>query len=131
MFGSETACPDAYKFETFILLLRLVFELVLLKPPIGISVFGSETRITRPIAPKICTKNNSYVPHLCSKFQVSTFSRFKVIAFSASSCRIRNFARKKTYELPTQSVAEVPKIYESPRHSAMHNCFASRWLRLS
>ena len=22
-------------------------------------------------------------------------------------------------------------IYESPRHSAMHKCFASRWLRLS
>ena len=44
--GAETACPDASKFETSILLVRLVFELELFKPPIGVSVFGSETRIT-------------------------------------------------------------------------------------
>ena len=31
--------------------------------------------------PKVCTKNYSYVPQLRCKFQVSTFSRFKVIAF--------------------------------------------------
>ena len=93
--GAETACPGATIFETFSLLLRLVFELDLLKPPIGISVFGSETRITRPIAPKICSKNDSYEPYLNSKFQVSTLDRFKIIAFSNSGCRIRNFAWKK------------------------------------
>ena len=94
--GAETACPDASKFEAFTPLVRLVFELELLKPPIGVSIFDSETRITRLIAPKICTKKDSYVPHLISKFEVSTFSRFKVIAFLASCCRIRNFAQKKT-----------------------------------
>ena len=82
--GAKTACPGASKFETFILLLRLVFELELLKPPIGISVFGSETCITRPIAPKIFTDNDASVPHLRSKFQVPNFSRFKVIAFLTS-----------------------------------------------
>ena len=59
----------------------LLFELELFKPTIGISFFGLETRITRPIAPKICTKNDLYVPPLRFKFQVSNFSRFKVIAF--------------------------------------------------
>ena len=43
-----------------------------------------------------------------SKFQVSAFSRFEVAAFSTSGCKIRNFARKKTLGLPTQSVAEIP-----------------------
>ena len=43
---AENACPGATKFETFILLMQLVFELELFKSPIGISVFGSETRIT-------------------------------------------------------------------------------------
>ena len=37
--------------------------------------------------------------------------------------------------VPGQSRARVNSksyaIYESPRHSAMHKCFASRWLRLS
>ena len=37
--GAETAWPDASEFETFIFLVRLVFELELYKPPIGISVF--------------------------------------------------------------------------------------------
>ena len=40
---AETACPDAFKFETFIPLVRLVFELELFKPTFGISVFGSKT----------------------------------------------------------------------------------------
>ena len=31
--------------------------------------------------PQICTKKDSYVPQLRSKFEVSTFSRFKVRAF--------------------------------------------------
>ena len=44
--GAETACSNASKLETFILLVRLVFELELFKPPIGISVFGLEIRIT-------------------------------------------------------------------------------------
>ena len=73
---AERACPDASKFESFILLVPLVFQLELFKPTIGISFFGSETRMTGPIAPEICTKNDSYVPQLRSKFQVSTFSRF-------------------------------------------------------
>ena len=63
----ETACPDACKFETFIPLVRLVFELELFKPAIGILVFGSETRIAGPINPKICTKKDSYVPHVSFK----------------------------------------------------------------
>ena len=37
--------------------------------------------------------------------------------------------------VPGQSRARVNSksyaIYESPRHSAMHKCFASRWLRLT
>ena len=78
---AESARPDASKFETFIPLVPLVIELELFQPKIGVSVFGSETRITRPIAPKICTKNDSYVPQLRAKFQASNFSRFKVIAF--------------------------------------------------
>ena len=65
------------------------------KFPIGISVFGSEIRIMWPIAPKVCIKNDLYIPHLSSNFQVSTLSRFQVIAFSNSGCRIRNFAQKK------------------------------------
>ena len=44
--GAETTCPDASKFETFIFFVRLVFEVELYKPPIDVSVFGSETRIT-------------------------------------------------------------------------------------
>ena len=67
-WGAETAFPDASKFETFILLLQLVFEVEMFKPPIGISVFGSETRITLSIISKICSKNDLYVPHLRSKF---------------------------------------------------------------
>ena len=89
--------------------LQLVFELELFKPPIGISVFGSGTRISYLIAPKICTKNDPYVPHLSSKFQDSSFNRFKVIAFSTFGCRIRNLARTKTYGLLRQSVAEFQK----------------------
>ena len=42
---AERTCPDASKFEAFIPLVRLVFELELFKATIGISVFGSETRI--------------------------------------------------------------------------------------
>ena len=93
--GAERACPDASKFETFIPLVRLVFELELFKPTIGVSVFGSETRITRPIAPKICTMKDSFVSHLSSKIQVSTFSRFKVIAFFIFVAEFVNFSRKK------------------------------------
>ena len=43
---AEKACSDAFQFETFIPLVRLVFELELFKPKIGISFFGLETRIT-------------------------------------------------------------------------------------
>ena len=66
--GAETACPGAFKSKTFILLQRLVFELELFKPPIGISVFGLETRILVSIAPKICTRIDIYMPYLSSKF---------------------------------------------------------------
>ena len=78
---AERACPDPSKFERFIPLEPLVFELGLFKPKIGISFFGLETRMARPIAPKICTRNDSYVPQLRCKFEVSVFSRFKLIAF--------------------------------------------------
>ena len=45
--GAETAFPHASKFKNFILL-QLVFELELLKPPIGVSVFwfGSLYHVT-------------------------------------------------------------------------------------
>ena len=76
-----------------------MFKLELFKPPSGISGFGLETRITGLITLKICTKNDSYVLHISSKFQVSTFSRFKVKAFSISDCRICSFARKKPQDL--------------------------------
>ena len=33
--GGETACPEASKFETFILHVRLIFKLEPFKPPIG------------------------------------------------------------------------------------------------
>ena len=60
------------------------------------SVFGSETRVMKSIAPKIRTKNYLYVPYLIFKFHVSAFSRFKVKAFSTFGCQIRNFARKNS-----------------------------------
>ena len=43
---AERACPDTSKFESFIPLVPLVFELELFKPTTGISFFGLETRIT-------------------------------------------------------------------------------------
>ena len=49
-------CPDASKFESFIPLVPLVFELELFKPKIGISFFGSETRMARPIAQKFALR---------------------------------------------------------------------------
>ena len=61
---AERTCSDASKFRSFIPLVRLVFELELFKPKIGILFFDLETRMARPIAPKICTKNDSYVPQL-------------------------------------------------------------------
>ena len=91
---AETACPDASKFETFIPLVQIFFELKLFKPTLGISVFGLETRITRPIDPKSCTKNDLYVPHVSFKIQVSTFSRFKVIAFFIFDAEFVNFTGK-------------------------------------
>ena len=42
--GADSAFLGASKFETYILLLQFVYKLF--KPPIGVSVFGSETRIT-------------------------------------------------------------------------------------
>ena len=92
---AETAFPSASKVENFILLLQLVFELELFKSPIGISGFWLGNPTTIPIASKICTKVVPYVPHLRSKLQVFTLSRFEVIAISVSGCRIRKFAQKK------------------------------------
>ena len=48
-----------------------------------------------PIAPKICTKNDSYVPQLRCKFQVFIFSRFKVIAFCIFVYEFVKYAGKK------------------------------------
>ena len=107
--GAETAFPGASKFKTFIFLRQLVFELELFKPPIEIWVFGLETHITGPIVPKIFTKSDTYVSHLSSKFQVSTFSRFEVIAFSTSGCRIRNFAQKKHRDFRRKASRKSPQ----------------------
>ena len=93
--GTETACPDTSKFETFILLVQLVFELEVFKPPIGFSVFGSKIRSTWPIASKICTNNDLYVPHLSPKTQVSVLSRFKLIVFFTSVAELLIFPGKK------------------------------------
>ena len=117
---AERACPDASKFETFIPLVQFVFELELFKPIIDVSVFGSETRITQPIAPKTCTKNDLYVPQLRFKFQVFTFSCFKVIAFFIFAYEFIKYAGK-TEGLPTQSVAEVPITKKKCRNC--HNLF--------
>ena len=116
---AESACPDATKFETFIPLVPLVFELELFKPIIGVSVFGSETRITWPIAPKIST--DSYVPQLRSKCQVSSFSRFKVIAFFIFVYEFVKYAGKNI--LPTQSVVEA-SIKDSVKPPP---CVVDRW----
>ena len=94
-FWAERTCPDASKFESFIPLVPLVFNLELFKPEIGILFFDLETPMAWPIAPKICTKNDSYVPQLRLKFQVSISSCFKVIAFSYFCLRIRKICRKK------------------------------------
>ena len=77
----------------------LVFEPELFKPPISVSVFGSETRITRPIASKICTKNELHVHHVSSKIQVFTFRPFKVIAFFTSVAEFVFFSEKKPRDL--------------------------------
>ena len=121
-------CPDASKFETFIPLVRLVFELELFKATINISVFDSETRITQPIASKICTKKDSYVSHLSSKFQVSNFSRFKVIAFSNfvyefvifQGKNIRDFRRKvsRKSQLRKKSVGIIISYFWELKGSA-------------
>ena len=92
---AERACPDASTFKTFIPLVRLVFDLELFKPPISVSVFGSETCITSPIASKIDTKNDLNVPHVSSKFQVLNLSCFKVEAFSNFVAKFVIFHRKK------------------------------------
>ena len=72
----------------------LLFELELFKSVIGVSVYGSETRITWPIAPKICTNKDSYVSQLRCKFEVFTLRRFKVIAFFISVYEFVNHAGK-------------------------------------
>ena len=87
--------PRASKLETFIPQVRLVFELELFKLIIKVSVFGLETGITQPIALKICTNNDSHVPQLRFKFQVSIFSRFKVIEFFISVYEFVKYAGKK------------------------------------
>ena len=90
--AAETTWSDASKLETFILLVRFVFEPELFKFLIGILVLGLENRIMRPIAPKIWTKNNSYVSHLSSKIQVPTFSHFNVVAFFTSVAKFVIFS---------------------------------------
>ena len=82
--------------KILVFVLQLVFKLERFESPIGVSVFRVETRITGPIALKICKNVFPLVPHLSSKFEVSTLSHFEVIAiFSVSGYRkIVNFARK-------------------------------------
>ena len=46
------------------------------------------------LTPKICTKKDSFVPHLIFKIQVSTFSRFKVIAVFIFVAEFVNFTGK-------------------------------------
>ena len=123
--GAETACPDTSKFESFILLVRLGFELELFKSPIGVSVIGSETRITRSIASKIYTKNNLYVPHLRCEIQVSTFSRFKVIAFFTSVAELVILREKNRG-------SSDAKRRESPNDQAIHlrkDAFAGKCIK--
>ena len=48
--------------------------------------------------------------HSRSKFEVSTFSRFKVIAFSVSCCQTRNFARKKHRDFRRKASRKSQKL---------------------
>ena len=108
--GAETTSPGGPKFEIFIPP-QLVFELVRFVPSIGISVFWLEN----PYHVTDCSQNLhkdrsilSYLHYVSSKFQVSTFRCFEVIAISASGCtKTIDFARKKTNKFPTRSVAKV------------------------
>ena len=96
--NAKTTFPGGSKLKNFILSL-LVFELKEFEPSISFSVFGLETRITLPIAPKICTKVVPRKPYLISEFQVSTFGSFEVIAILASGYKKNaNCARKKNIE---------------------------------
>ena len=113
--------------------MRLVFKLELFKPTIGISVFGSKICITRPIAPKICTKKDSYVPHPSSKIQVSTFSRFKVTAFLIFVAEFVNLSRKKHRDFRREARRGSPKKMENKNNSIHvganeHNQKKSGWL---
>ena len=109
--GAKTAFPVASKFENFILLLQLFFELEHFRPPNGISVLGlgNSYHVTD------CFQNlheSCSISHLSSKFQAFTFSRLEVITISMSGSGIRKFAQKKlknkTKKLSTPSVAKVP-----------------------
>ena len=95
-FGAEIAFPSASKFETFVLL-QLVYELELLELSISISVFwlGNPHHLTNRPKNRICTKNDPYVHHLSSEFQISISIRFEVIAISGSDYRIWIFVGKK------------------------------------
>ena len=95
----------------------LVFELELFKPTISISFFGSETCITLPIALKIYTKNDSYVPQLCLNF--------KFLPLAVSKLVFSNFVSEfvifhgKNIRTSEQSVAEVP-IIKKPLEIQIH-----------
>ena len=73
--------PRRFQIRNFCSPSAISFLAELFKPSIGVSVFGSETRITKLIAPKICTKNDVHVPYVSSQFQVSNFICFKVMRF--------------------------------------------------
>ena len=92
---AERACPDASKFETFIPLAPLVFELELFKPTIDISVFGSETRSRDRLTPKFARRRIHMYPQLSFEIQVFTFSRFKVMACFIFVAEFVNVTEKK------------------------------------
>ena len=114
---AETACPDASKFETFIPLERLVFEQELFKPPIDVSVFGSENPYHDTDCPQICTENDLHVPHLSSKIQVSPFNRFKVMAFFISGADFVILSGKKHRDFRREASRKSQKTVESAAFS--------------
>ena len=95
---AETAFPGASQFESFILLLQLGFELQRFEPPIDTLVFLAWKLVSGDrLPPKFEENVVPFAPHLSYKFHDFIFSRFEVLAISASGYRkIVNFARKKT-----------------------------------
>ena len=81
---------------------------------------------------QIRTKNDPYVPHLSSEFQLFTFSCFEVLAFLTFGCRIRNFPRKKHMDFQREA-SRKPKKKKTANMAAAtaRLTFFSKGLKIS